>query len=96
MADSDSNKEDPGYGGIQRVTGKVEVSYTVMNKQRSDVPSTEPGTKANIEKRMVVMSRPKPEIEEPQGKAEFQRSFVVMSPPRPKKEPPKGIGSIYI
>lgn len=55
--DTDSAIEERGYGGLARVTEKVEVTFTVMNKERAELPSTETEEgKSQFQRKFVVMN----------------------------------------
>ena len=66
--DTDSTNDERGYDGLTRVTEKVGVTYTVMNKERADLPSTESeGGKSQFQRKFVVMNPTRGKKAPPKG-----------------------------
>jgi hypothetical protein len=66
--DTDSTNDERGYDGLARVTKNVGVTYTVMNKQRADLPSTESKEgKSQFQRKFIVMSPARGKKAPPKG-----------------------------
>jgi len=48
--------DEKGYEGIVRVTEGIETQYTVMEKHRAEVPTSNPEGKADFQRNYVIMS----------------------------------------